>query len=319
MQVRGPIARRQPGLLIVSPRFVRGIGPSSASAGRGVWYRTASFFRRGRGARGPVRSIPGCLVSRLPRRGAPPTAVTWCSRRARPGRCSVDFRACNSVRVLDNGPPPVLGGETRYWNGSCRLPPTLWRGTVTEIATPLVKSMNSDTGLGPVARTAGATGDGISQAGALAASFAALIDAVAGLRQARALAVQAATARSAAEQLHAALLGTRSDLDRTYAVTLIQSVTAAAGRGGLLPEPVARRISQWGPCEENVVSRRSSAAGLPPQPGQAGREGRPSWWSGRQQRHSACRMRLCWPNPVILGVRVLPAPGQAGVRSAPGG
>ena len=31
--------------------------------------------------RGPVRRIPGCLVSPRPRGGAPRTAVTWCSRR----------------------------------------------------------------------------------------------------------------------------------------------------------------------------------------------------------------------------------------------
>ena len=58
--------------------------------------------------------------------------------------------------------------------------------------------------------TGGTTGDGMGQAGALAANLVALIDAVAGLRQAQAHAAQAAAARTAAEQLHAALTAARA-------------------------------------------------------------------------------------------------------------
>jgi hypothetical protein len=60
-----------------------------------------------------------------------------------------------------------------------------------------------------LAMTGGTTGDGMGQAGALAADLVALIDAVAGLRQAQAHAAQAAAARTAAEQLHAALTAAR--------------------------------------------------------------------------------------------------------------
>ena len=60
-----------------------------------------------------------------------------------------------------------------------------------------------------LAMTGGTTGDGMGQAGALAASLVALIDAVAGLRQAQAHAVQAAAARRATEQLHSALTAAR--------------------------------------------------------------------------------------------------------------
>jgi len=60
-----------------------------------------------------------------------------------------------------------------------------------------------------LAMTGGTTGDGMGQAGALAANLVALIDAVAGLRQAQAHAAQAAAARTAAEQLHAALTAAR--------------------------------------------------------------------------------------------------------------
>ena len=49
----------------------------------------------------------------------------------------------------------------------------------------------------------------MGQAGALAANLVALIDAVAGLRQAQAHAAQAAAARTAAEQLHTALTAAR--------------------------------------------------------------------------------------------------------------
>ena len=57
--------------------------------------------------------------------------------------------------------------------------------------------------------TGDTTSGGIGQAGALACNLVALIDAVAGLRQAQANAAQAAAARAAAEQLHAALSAAR--------------------------------------------------------------------------------------------------------------
>ena len=58
---------------------------------------------------------------------------------------------------------------------------------------------------------AGGTGDqNIGQAGTLAANLATLMEAVAALRQAQALVAQAAAARSAAEQLHAALTAARA-------------------------------------------------------------------------------------------------------------
>ncbi len=60
-----------------------------------------------------------------------------------------------------------------------------------------------------LAMTGGTTGDGIGQAAALASKLVALIDSVAGLRQAQAHAAQAAAARAAAEQLHTALTAAR--------------------------------------------------------------------------------------------------------------
>ena len=60
-----------------------------------------------------------------------------------------------------------------------------------------------------LAMTGGTTSGGIGQAGALAGNLVALIDAVAGLRQAQAHAAQAAAARAAAEQLHTALTAAR--------------------------------------------------------------------------------------------------------------
>ena len=65
-----------------------------------------------------------------------------------------------------------------------------------------------------LAMTGGTTGDGMGQAGALAGNLVALIDAVAGLRQAQAHAAQAAAARAAAEQLHAALTAARIRVTR---------------------------------------------------------------------------------------------------------
>ncbi|HUY46053.1 MAG TPA: hypothetical protein VMV92_10050 [Streptosporangiaceae bacterium] len=60
-----------------------------------------------------------------------------------------------------------------------------------------------------LAMTGGSVGDGTGQAGALVANLVALADAVAGLREAQAHAAQAAAAREAAEQLHAAFTQAR--------------------------------------------------------------------------------------------------------------
>jgi hypothetical protein len=65
-----------------------------------------------------------------------------------------------------------------------------------------------------LAMTGGTTGDGMGQAGALASNLVALIDAVAGLRQAQAHGAQAAAARTAAEQLHAARTAARTRVTR---------------------------------------------------------------------------------------------------------
>ena len=65
-----------------------------------------------------------------------------------------------------------------------------------------------------LAMTGGTPGDGMDQAVALASNLVALIDAVAGLRQAQAHAAQAAAARTAAEQLHAALTAVRIPVTR---------------------------------------------------------------------------------------------------------
>ena len=62
--------------------------------------------------------------------------------------------------------------------------------------------------------TGGTPGDGMGPAVALAGNLVALIDAVAGLRQAQAHAAQAAAARTAAEQLHAALTAVRTRVTR---------------------------------------------------------------------------------------------------------
>ena len=60
-----------------------------------------------------------------------------------------------------------------------------------------------------LAMTAGTPGDGMGHQGALASNLMAVIDAVAGLRQAQAHAAQAAAAHTAAEQLHTALTAAR--------------------------------------------------------------------------------------------------------------
>jgi hypothetical protein len=65
-----------------------------------------------------------------------------------------------------------------------------------------------------LAMTGGTTGDSLIQAGPLAGNLVALIDAVAGLRQAQAHATQAAAARAAAEQLHASLTAARVPVTR---------------------------------------------------------------------------------------------------------
>jgi hypothetical protein len=65
-----------------------------------------------------------------------------------------------------------------------------------------------------LAMTGGTPGDGMGHAVALAGKLVALSDAVAGLRQAQAHAAQAAAARQAAEQLHAALTAARIRVTR---------------------------------------------------------------------------------------------------------
>jgi ElaB/YqjD/DUF883 family membrane-anchored ribosome-binding protein len=67
----------------------------------------------------------------------------------------------------------------------------------------------------------------MGQVGALAANLVALIDAVAGLRQAQAHAAQAAAARTAAEQLHAALTAARAHVTHP-GQTLARSARHAA-------------------------------------------------------------------------------------------
>jgi len=88
-----------------------------------------------------------------------------------------------------------------------------------------------------LAMTGGTTGDGMGQAGALAANLVALIDAVAGLRQAQAHAAQAAAARTAAEQLHAALTAARAHVTHP-GQTLARSARHAAAAAEF-PLPLA--------------------------------------------------------------------------------
>jgi len=86
-----------------------------------------------------------------------------------------------------------------------------------------------------LAMTGGTMGDGMGQTGALASNLVALIDAVAGLRQAQAHAAQAAAARTAAEQLHAALTAARIRVTRPGQTPARSARHFAAAAEFLLP------------------------------------------------------------------------------------
>jgi len=81
----------------------------------------------------------------------------------------------------------------------------------------------------------GTASTGIGQAGGLAANLVALIDAVAGLRQAQAHAAQAAAARTAAEQLHSALTSGRVRVTRPAQVSARSARRTAAAADFPLP------------------------------------------------------------------------------------
>jgi hypothetical protein len=95
-----------------------------------------------------------------------------------------------------------------------------------------------------LAMTGQAGGDVTVLAGALAVNLAALMEAVAALRQAQAHAAQAAAARQAAEQLHAALTGGRVGTPRPGAghVQRPQPRPGTGRTGAEFPVPVAQVV-----------------------------------------------------------------------------
>jgi hypothetical protein len=116
-----------------------------------------------------------------------------------------------------------------------------------------------------LAMTSGGS-EGVAHVGALAQNLIALVDAVAGLRQAQAHAAQAAAARKAAEQLHAAFIQARGPIPHPgQASPRRAGPHTAAGRAQAdFPMPLASVLAATSPGEYSPGSRSSPRVVQPP-------------------------------------------------------
>jgi hypothetical protein len=116
-----------------------------------------------------------------------------------------------------------------------------------------------------LAMTSGGS-EGVAHVGALARNLIALVDAVAGLRQAQAHAAQAAAARKAAEQLHAAFIQARGPIPHLGQARPRRAVPhTAAGRAQAdFPMPLASVLAATSPGENSPGSRSSPRVVQPP-------------------------------------------------------